>query len=371
MSDYGRLIRAERMQKGWSQEELCGGVCAVSYLSKIESGKAEPSEEILTLLLERLGLAPDEDTRLRAEKLAADGYERLFSGGEPLALDEAALASYRAVPAGPDLMLLSRMASDKPEPLPKAYEAQMDARRLALQRILEKRYDEAVRLLPIGYTYFRKGVGAFESGDYAPAIEALQRGCSLAAEEGRPKIMLRCRMYLGNVYCMRRDTENMHRHYAIAARLARALHEDDALRTIVYNIAAAALEAGDCEQAYRSFRALPNPTPMMLHKLAIACEKTGRRAEAIAALDLADALDSDDPPKELCTLLCGIVRYRLEHPDYLSDEAYGKLLSEGFMRCRAELRDGSARFHLPWMLEWLSATRRYKQAFELLSEFER
>ena len=43
----GQLIRAERLRRGWSQEGLCRGVCAVSYLSKIEQGKAEASEEVL------------------------------------------------------------------------------------------------------------------------------------------------------------------------------------------------------------------------------------------------------------------------------------------------------------------------------------
>ena len=40
MNYAGFLIRQKRLEKGWSQEGLCRGVCAVSYLSKIEQGKA-------------------------------------------------------------------------------------------------------------------------------------------------------------------------------------------------------------------------------------------------------------------------------------------------------------------------------------------
>ena len=86
MSAAGVLIRRERLARGWSQEGLCRGICGASYLSKIEQGKAEASEEILALLLARLGLSwtQDPDGALRAQTeacmealLACD--ERMFA----------------------------------------------------------------------------------------------------------------------------------------------------------------------------------------------------------------------------------------------------------------------------------------------------
>ena len=55
MNYAGFLIRQKRLEKGWSQEGLCRGVCAVSYLSKIEQGKADGSDEIVGELMRRLG----------------------------------------------------------------------------------------------------------------------------------------------------------------------------------------------------------------------------------------------------------------------------------------------------------------------------
>ena len=52
----GLLIRQARLRRDWSQEGLCQGICAPSYLSKIEQGKAVPSPEVAKLLLHRLGL---------------------------------------------------------------------------------------------------------------------------------------------------------------------------------------------------------------------------------------------------------------------------------------------------------------------------
>ena len=52
----GFLIRQQRLQKNMSQEALCKGICAVSYLSKIEQGIGNPSPAILDQLLNVLGI---------------------------------------------------------------------------------------------------------------------------------------------------------------------------------------------------------------------------------------------------------------------------------------------------------------------------
>ncbi|MDW0112972.1 helix-turn-helix domain-containing protein [Sporosarcina saromensis] len=51
---FSYLLRLERLRQNIKQEELAKGICSTSYLSKIENGKAEPSDEILQLLFDRL-----------------------------------------------------------------------------------------------------------------------------------------------------------------------------------------------------------------------------------------------------------------------------------------------------------------------------
>ena len=80
-------------------------------------------------------------------------------------------------------------------------------------------------------------------------------------------------------------------------------------------------------------------------------------------------MQSGYPAPELAKKLCALVRWRLEHEDYLADPAYGELLLSCFERCRKELPAGYASFHLPWVLEWYQATRQYKKAYQLLSGF--
>ena len=93
----GLLIRQARLQRDWSQEGLCRGICAPSYLSKIEQGKAAPSPEVTELLLHRLGLVwtPEPEGLAPCWKALLSGspnfdslYEQLVRAGVLTLLDD-------------------------------------------------------------------------------------------------------------------------------------------------------------------------------------------------------------------------------------------------------------------------------------------
>ncbi len=52
----GALIREARERQGYSQEEVCHGICTASTLSRIENGQQAPGKKILESLLQRLGI---------------------------------------------------------------------------------------------------------------------------------------------------------------------------------------------------------------------------------------------------------------------------------------------------------------------------
>ena len=171
MSVEGILLRRERLHLGWSQEGLCKGICAVSYLSKIEQGRAAASEEIVRQLFARIGItwqgAPQTLAPLRAQMEAA--YDALFSfrmeefQGSVKALEpQEALLRYS--PFALDAMLLTALSQQPHEALPQELEACMDARQLALQRALQNRFSEAVALYPRAYFYYLAGDAASEHG---------------------------------------------------------------------------------------------------------------------------------------------------------------------------------------------------------------
>lgn len=369
--DYqGTLILRERLRKNWSQEGLCRGICAVSYLSKIEKGRAQPSADILHQLLARLGLHTDRALEEKAAALAELAWETLlYQGKEQMnQVLDGDIQLFYPTSAGLDLQLLTQFGGEEKAPLDNQLENCMTSRQQALQRILQKRYDEALGLLPCGFTYLTAGVAAYDRGDYLSAAELLQTAYDLAAREGAPRLMMLSRAYQGNICNNRRDPAGMEKHYAVTRRIAAALNEPQMVKQLYYNRAALAIEMGRFEEAYAYFSALPEPGLLELHKLAIACEKTGRREETLRALERADGLDCA-LTNDLGRQMCDLVRFRLEHADYLENVEYGRLLQLCFDRCRKELPAGFAAFHLPWMLEWLTATRQYKQAYELMRDF--
>ena len=65
----GHLIRAERIRQEMKQLVLAKGICTPSYLSKIERNLIFPSEEIVTLLFNRLGIDLDRSYRKMISKL--------------------------------------------------------------------------------------------------------------------------------------------------------------------------------------------------------------------------------------------------------------------------------------------------------------
>jgi transcriptional regulator with XRE-family HTH domain len=70
--DIGSKLKFFRIQKNLKQEDLARGIISVSYLSKIENNLTTPSEEVLRLLCERLGvsLIEQQDDTVLTELLA-------------------------------------------------------------------------------------------------------------------------------------------------------------------------------------------------------------------------------------------------------------------------------------------------------------
>lgn len=63
----GPYIRQKRLDKGWTQEYLCDGICTAPTLSRIETNDRTPSSSVLKALLEKLGLPAGQVLALMGE----------------------------------------------------------------------------------------------------------------------------------------------------------------------------------------------------------------------------------------------------------------------------------------------------------------
>lgn len=370
----GAVIRRARLDRNWSQEGLCRGICTVSYLSKIEQGKAEGSSDVIRLLLERLGVPwyEDQETLTEGEKWVERCYEAVLSCDPEdhgdLAPEFDALAPRLASsPYGLDVEVLRGFVHPEQAMEDTGLEEYLDRRQLALRRVQQERYQEALDLYPCAYTWLRAGMDHYVRGDsYAAAVECLSQAYQRASAQGYVRLMLLSKLYMGNCYCNQLQLEQMEEQYRVAWRLVRALGDEETSRVMAYNQASGYLECGQYQRAYEYFSDLDQPTGIELHKLALCCEKLGLEEEALEALDRADEMDWNTG---LGRQMCQLVRYRLEHPDYLHHSEYGSQLLQVFQNCQTQLPIGFSAFHLPWVLEWHTANRQYRTAYELLRNF--
>lgn len=375
------LIRYKRLQRNWSLEGLCEGICTISYLSKIEQGKADPAPHILQALMQRLEICwHDGEEAEEARKLTEAWWEAVSSlDHKEISRCQKQLEEHReAYVNGPEMLNLllleklgfNRVQEEKDRVLC-AFEDCFTLRQRAWYWLIQGKYREALTILPVPYVYLECGSKACFEGQYVQAVEDLLRCCALAAEEGQAQVLLMAKILLGNCYSDQHDYAAMQRHYRAAERLARDLHEPELLETIRYNTAATEMQLGHYEDACQYFESMEDPYVLALHKLAICYEKLNRPQKALETLEKAEQTqrlygeEADFPDRKWLERFCALVRFRLEHPAYLHNDTYGKMLLSAYRDMQKELPNGYALFHQPWVEEWYVANRQYKQAYEL------
>ena len=76
----GFLLKHYRLKLNFSQSGVCKGICTVSYLSKIENGTAQPSEEVIEQLFKALGIKScwNKAVLKQGEKLLTAYFDQVF-----------------------------------------------------------------------------------------------------------------------------------------------------------------------------------------------------------------------------------------------------------------------------------------------------
>lgn len=385
----GTLIRRERLRQNISLEGLCQGICAISYLSKIEQGKAEAAPDILQPLLDRLGIRYETDPAFleEAERTIECLYENLYSGlswnQDPKEQGKTALLGRRerflASPYMLDTLLLEdAFLHNPPAPELQDFASCMNSRQYELYLLLQlwqgrrTAAEELLRLNPCPYFTCQVGIRCYREGRYLEAIELLNRAYDLAAREGYIYLMCSSRVFLGFCCSDSGKVDLMLDHFRVVRRLVRTLRDGETwLSDLNYNAAITYLECGRAEEALQLLQGVKQEDALYFHKLAVALEKLDRTGEALEAVAKSRTADPRGVAKEVLNAALELVEYRLRHRDYLRDGIYSSLMSDTFALLRREASSGFVRFHLPYMLEVLEAERRYKDAYRLSSEFFR
>lgn len=385
----GALIRRERIRRHYSQSGLCRGICAVSYLSKIELGQTEASKEIIKLLFERLGLSYETDeVFLKQAKAKKDVlYEALYDLNEDLFLKELEwmkqaekhlLAScyaidYRLFLLYENVVVLDHDKLDEAglEEL-KDFCNDMEVEQYALylclsgwQKQEESCFRKAMKLYPNALLFFFYGAWLAEKGYYVKSLAQLDHAYALALQECKLHLALKAKYHLAMAYTNLEESmmlESFRQCIALANQLSMAHYVDMAY----YNIAAYYLEQGQAEEALRHLEKCGHRDGFYYHKYACIMEKLGRLEEAKGAVE--QGLESIGDIW-IDRQMLEVVHYRLTHPDYKSDPLYIEQLLELFAQLQKQRPKGYVIFHLQYVLEVLEAQRKYKEAYSLLKKF--
>lgn len=395
MEHLGSLIRRLRLERRLSQAALCRGICAVSYLSKIEKGIAHSGEEIIKLLFSALGVDFQMDEAfLRETRRALDAYFEHTCFMEPRDTDRAALLPLRErvlqSPLTDDFTLflaydaLEEGLTEQAKALLDSLnyrEAEMEenalffyslARGMALDTLEEglSWLEKANRLRPCASAAFRSGELYHQHGQYQPAIDHLQIAYARAAEEGSPMILLLASNLMAICHSDLYQEELMLRYFHKARRLALFI-EPSMLSQIDYNIGATLVSMRKSKEAIPYLKSAGtgayDSKLLLYHKLIIACFDTGDRKAARQYLRKADALIKAGKGSPMEEKLIRIAGMRLEE-GYLASEEYIALLEEVYGQIGAVYHHGFRQFQGNLLVEALVHNRRYKEALRIASE---
>ncbi|WP_289197598.1 helix-turn-helix transcriptional regulator [uncultured Dubosiella sp.] len=359
------LLRQARLARDWSQESVANGICAVSYLSKIENGKIVPAPDIVEALAKRLGLTL-EDASLTAIEAKLDAfyashYEQ--EDGAPVFEAEELERMLGSVFAL-DAMLIRCQNREAVETL-RSYEPFFDARQRRKYdelRLLQGAWSEEA-FLATYHDFFAYAFAAETSCRHERMLDCLaywSEALSIAQKEMDVERILDALLGRLVAFSILSDIPSMERVFAQIEKVATMTATDSArqmLDNARYNVGASRLERREYAKALELLLGCAH-RPLAAHKIALCYEGLGE-------YELAKAWIVKEQQRA-SSVFFDVVRYRLEHPNYLREEAYARMMKRCLDEASENYHYGYFLFHLPYYLDVLEANRQYKEAYGLL-----
>ena len=386
----GYLIRSNRVRQKMSQEQLCKGICAVSYLSKIESGIAEPDEEIIRKLFEALSIVymQDENTIREYRELLFRYFDAYFHHESTVEMEEKIYRNRKALEnselaieyqlfciynAGPD----DKNVAERLLKTIERYRDYMSEDAAFLyymakgmygkdRKERDQAYARARQIRDCSLVYEALMYDAFYEGCYQEALNYCRIGYERAMQEGFLLVAQQisflegvCYGNLGNLSCM-------HQAYKRTRELSRG--DQKIAASIDYNTATAYIEQKHYEEAIPYLLSAlkqeeDRATAFFInHKLAMAYERIGDTTVGSVYLEMADKLSEKLEPVHRDMVTMARLRYE---KDYMESSEYERILIS-FSQMQKSMGADFVRFYQPYLVEWLKAKRKYKEALRLV-----
>ena len=393
----GLIIKKNRLEQNMSQESLCHGICAVSYLSKIENGSVKADMEIISKLFLELGITFSEVVSEEEEGEIYSALDNIFI--EKLKFDRAkeildkysSMIYSRKVLTYLILEFIVKANEDFKSVDEKrflAYENYADKKQLYyFYMVLGKFYldfindkekalfyfEKAYMINPEGKGLFNIGVSYYIDGDYNRAIEYFNKDFILEIELGNiDDAVIDC-IYLANTYSNLNSIPLMEKYYDKALKLSKNI-DDNVKGNIYYNLGATYIK----KDSRKSLKYLKMAEDIgygidcfyLYQKLVIVNLDLGNNEEAIKYLAKSkyaahyEYLDNDTYIQHMIRMLEIICNDN----NYLKNVEYGDVLSKLFYVKDGSMHYGFKLFFASYYVEWLKSNRKYKEALEVMEE---
>lgn len=393
----GLIIKKNRLEQNMSQESLCHGICAVSYLSKIENGSVKADMEIISKLFLELGITFSEVVSEEEEGEIYSALDNIFI--EKLKFDRAkeilnkysSMIYSRKVLTYLILEFIVKANEDFKSVDEKrflAYENYADKKQLYyFYMVLGKFYldfindkekalfyfEKAYMINPEGKGLFNIGVSYYIDGDYNRAIEYFNKDFILEIELGNiDDAVIDC-IYLANTYSNLNSIPLMEKYYDKALKLSKNI-DDNVKGNIYYNLGATYIK----KDSRKSLKYLKMAEDIgygidcfyLYQKLVIVNLDLGNNEEAIKYLAKSkyaahyEYLDNDTYIQHMIRMLEIICNDN----NYIKNVEYGDVLSKLFYVKDGSMHYGFKLFFASYYVEWLKSNRKYKEALEVMEE---
>lgn len=373
----GIWIREKRIQKDWSQESLCHGICSVSYLSKIENGNIQVNEEIVNALLDRLGIHPmDQQDVEKIDAFYKGAFQHVhelmdvhFSKDELdimenslYCLDSFLIQYYQSQCLHQETNFYEKIQK---------YISFMNDRQLKLfyqVSLLEHRVDVDTFLhrYQSSDSYLVVAMVQFNQGKIASAVYYWTKAYEHACQEANVENMAMAQIGLGNIYCSLHEEELMKQCYQKVEKIIQVSHIDVDVNDLYYNAATLYIEQNQPQKALsilESVLVLAKMNKQLIyHKMALCYELLDENEKGIECIKKGFNESGD------FDFLLEIVLYRFKHPNYIQEIEYEDLIRKGLDFCQKHLSYGFTLNMNTLLLEILEAQRRYKEAYCVMKD---
>lgn len=404
------MIRKYRLEQNMSQDTLCKGICAVSYLSKIEKGAVLCSDDILSSLFNVLGVSiPNHSVALEAYDEMINNYfhHYFFSNSaeaelimqelrsmshvlhhSSLVIDISIAEAYDEYTQNNDKVALKSMCQD----LLRYEEYMSDHQSYLLYLLLgmidtfiTHQYSEGLANYNIALHRKRDGIvlaclasSHYLLGDYLESITLGDEAYKLLMEEGNVHWAIGLCFTIAAAYANYRNLNKMLQYYNRILALNNLTKDLSQRAQVYYNIGATYLVNRDYSQALHNLEQAfelskqenlsSDAYLLLLQKLFLTLMAIGERKKAKEYLFLASDFYRTIPQNDISESLKASldwmeIMYNKEN--YLHDENYLHAIKIIF---EVSLKDSHHGFHLfygHYLIEAYKAQRKYKEALKI------